>query len=140
MRHAPWFVLEYGSLSVWSNQGMEYSHYAAKAAYQAHTQHGGGRTKLSPLEQTYQHWYRLIQHRFREKENKTSASLWEQSEEGLTVEARIQKRREASINSSANLHSQLWRQNCDRVGSKWVPRSTNQPKDSSTSLAAEEVQ
>jgi hypothetical protein len=60
VKHAPWFVGEYGSLSVWSCQGMEKSHYAAKAAYQAYTQHGGTRNKTSAILQLYEHWYRNI--------------------------------------------------------------------------------
>ena len=33
---------EYGSLALWSNQGMEQSHYQTKAAYFKNTRHGGG--------------------------------------------------------------------------------------------------
>jgi hypothetical protein len=47
---------------------MEKSHYAAKAAYQAHTQHGGIRNKTSAMLQLYEHWYRNIQHRFARNE------------------------------------------------------------------------
>jgi hypothetical protein len=111
---------------------MEYSHYAAKAAYQRHTQHGGGRTKKSPLVQTYQHWYRIIQHRFHEQMIKANATHIQNGEDHLTIEARIQKRREAYAASSANAHSSLWRQKCQRVGSKWVPR------DDSTEVQGDE--
>ena len=38
-------------------QEMEYSHYAIKVAYHAHTQHGGRRLRKNALEQTYQHWH-----------------------------------------------------------------------------------
>lgn len=47
IKHGPWFVEEYGSLSIWSCQGMEKSHHAAKAATQAHTQHGGTGNRTS---------------------------------------------------------------------------------------------
>ena len=49
VKHAPWFIGKYGSLSVWSYRGMEKSHYAAKVAYQAHTQHRGIRNKTSAI-------------------------------------------------------------------------------------------
>ena len=86
---------------------MEYSHYATKVAYQRHTQHGGGRTKKSPLVQTYQCWYRIIQHRFHEKTIKANATHIQDGEDHLTIEAKIQKRREASAASSSNAHSSL---------------------------------
>jgi hypothetical protein len=68
VRHAPFFVEKYGSLAVWSCQGMEDSHHAAKIAYQRHMQHSGGRKKKSLLVQLFQHWYRIVAHRFRNKE------------------------------------------------------------------------
>ena len=41
--HSSFFLDEYGSLvAIWSNQGMEQSHYQAKAAYFKNTHHGGG--------------------------------------------------------------------------------------------------
>jgi hypothetical protein len=89
---------------------MEYSHYAAKAAYQ------------SLLIQTFQHWYRIIQHRFVEEEKK-SQNLPD-TDVLLEKEALIQKHRLASINSSAKAHSELWRHKCLRKGSKWVPQES----------------
>lgn len=121
VKHAPWFVDSYGSLSVWSYQRMEYSHYAAKSAYQRHTQHNGGKSKKSPLLQTYQHWYRIIQHRFQEQVEKSSERENHEGEQWLTMEAQIEKRREASLNSPAQAHHLLWRQKCHRIGSKWSP-------------------
>lgn len=62
VRHGPWFVETYGSLSVWISQGMEKMHAAAKTAYSRHTQHSGGLLRKSPVEQIFQHSYRCIQH------------------------------------------------------------------------------
>lgn len=101
---------------------MEYSHYAAKAAYQRHTQHGGGKSKKSPLEQTYQHWYRIIQHRFQDMEKLTKENLSLTEHDRATITTQIERRREASALSSAATHAALWRQKCDRIASKWVPR------------------
>jgi hypothetical protein len=124
VRHAPFFLERYGSLAVWSCQGMENSHHAAKTTYQRHTQHCGGKTKKSALVQTYQHWYRIIAHRFRNQE--AEALNVEDLEEALSAEAKIQARRDASINSSSAAHSALWRSNCIRKGSKWVPRDSTE--------------
>lgn len=119
IRHAPYFVEKYGSLAVWSCQGMENSHHAAKTTYQRHTQHSGGKSKKSPLIQTFQHWYRIIAHRFRNKE----AAINNTEFDSLQGEEAIAARREASLNSSAALHSALWRAKCTRVGSRWVPNT-----------------
>jgi hypothetical protein len=128
VKHGPYFVQRYGSLSVWSCQGLEFSHDAAKAAFHKHTQHGGGRIKKSPLLQTYEHWFRIIQHRFYNKE--LEASVIDTTDE--SNEARIQRRREASINSSAALHSAQWRARCQSKGSRWVPAEVNQATDEPT--------
>ena len=89
---------------------MEYSHYAAKAAYQRHTQHGGGKSKKSPLIQTFQHWYRIIQHKFVEEEKKSQSLL--DTDVLLEKETLIQKHRLASISSSTKAYSKLWCQKC----------------------------
>jgi hypothetical protein len=62
VKHCIWFIENYGSLAVWSCQGMEKMHYAAKSAFQRHTQHGGGTGRVSPIVQTYEWWYKGIQH------------------------------------------------------------------------------
>jgi len=99
---------------------MEYSHYAAKATYQRHTQHSGGRSKKSPLVLTYNHWYKIIQYRFRDQEKLDREASFGDIE-GLVAEVQILKRREASISSSAQAHWELWRAKCDQVGSKYIP-------------------
>ncbi len=71
VKHLVWFVIEYGSLSVWSFQEMEYNQYATKYAYQQHMQNGGEKSKKNPLVQIYQHRYQIIQHQFKEMEKKT---------------------------------------------------------------------
>jgi len=72
--------------------------------------------KKSPLLQTYEHWFRIIQHRFYNKELEAIVADMPND----TNEVRIQKKREASINSSAALHSAQWRARCQRKGSRWV--------------------
>ena len=116
VRHAIFFLEKYGSLAVWSCQGMENSHHAAKTTYSGHTQHSGGKLKKkNPLLQTFQHWFRIVGHRFRNKE--TEASNPPDFDLALSVEAKIQARREASINSSSTIHSAEWRERRIRKGS-----------------------
>lgn len=117
VKHAVWFVQEYGSLSVWSCQGMEALHHAAKVAYHRHTQHSGGKYKKSPLLQTFEHWYRIIQHRFRNKEELEKNN----ESHDLANDDALQLRRERYVNSSAASHWEEWRASCTRLGSRWVP-------------------
>ena len=41
VKHSNWFIMTYGSLLVWSTQGMEKNHYAAKKSFVKHSQHNG---------------------------------------------------------------------------------------------------
>lgn len=90
VQHAPYFVGRYGSLAIWSCQGLENSHHAAKDAYQRHTQHSCGKSRKSPLLQTYQHWYRIIAHRFRNKENVIASTDIDSQLQGLQQGVRLQ--------------------------------------------------
>lgn len=105
---------------------MEASHHAAKAAYHRHTQHAGGKYKKSPLLQTFEHWYKIIQHRFRNKDDLEHIN----ETPDLTNEAAVQARRERSVNSSAAAHWENWRTTCTRQGSRWVP-NMHDPVDTS---------
>lgn len=101
---------------------MEKSHYAAKAANQRHTQHGGGRARKSCILQQYEHWYRVIQHRYAAKlrmellENNIVTS---EPEDGLS---QVERRRAASNNSNASLEHQKWRATRVRSGSVYIAR------------------
>jgi len=109
---------------------MEYSHYAAKAAYQRHTQHSSGRAKKSPLVQTYQHWYRIIHHRFWDQEKHDKEITFQESEEGLALEALILKTRRKYLSLQA--HWLLWREKCSRKGNKFIPLvDTNETENDS---------
>lgn len=93
---------------------MENSHHVAKTAYQRHTQHSGGKYKKSPLVQTYQHWYRIIAHRFWNKELVSNLTKVNTS----CTEDAIAKRCEASLRSATTAHAELWRSKCRREGSR----------------------
>lgn len=111
----------YGSLSVWSCQGIEKSHHAAKAANQAHTQHGGTAARTSVIVQQYEHWYRNIQHRYtrRIEVEKTRAT---RSPEDTSAAASEERRRVAWQTSSAATSHCEWRAGRVRQGSRWVLR------------------
>jgi len=49
------------------------SHHVVKIAYQRHTQHSRGKVKKRALIQTYQYWYRIIVHWFRNKDTIVTA-------------------------------------------------------------------
>lgn len=98
---------------------MENSHHAAKAAYHRHTQHSGGISRKSALHQTFEHWYRIIQHRFRNKELLESEVQTPQSSEDMT-EA-LATRRARTFSSSDAAHWAEWRANCTWQGSRFVP-------------------
>lgn len=132
VRHAPFFVETYGSLSVWSCQGMENSHHAAKAAYQRHTQHSGGKTKKSALLQTFEHWFRIIQHRFRNKDILHSED--DQATHAEDQNVVLQARRARVFASTASAHWAEWRSRCTRQGSRWVPNPV-EPNISTETIA-----
>lgn len=117
VRHANFFVETYGSLAVWSCQGMENSHHAAKTTYQRHTQHSGGKHRKSAIVQTFQNWYRIIAHRFRNKD----LNIKQNSFSTLMGEEAVAARRAANLNSSSAAHSAIWRAKCTRQGSRYIP-------------------
>lgn len=124
VRHCPWFIDQWGSLSIWSCQAMEKSHHEAKAAYQRHTQHSGAHGK-SALLQTFEHWYRIIGHRLRNKDVLDNEPVVNTDE----IEGEIQARRERYFASSAAAHWAEWRTTCTRIGSRWIPNLPSEGND-----------
>jgi hypothetical protein len=119
VKHTPWFSQNYGSLSVWSCQGMEKSHHAAKAATQNHTQNGGTNNRISIIIQQYEHWYRNIQHRFVKKQQVAASKSLPKDEE---VVARFLRRSAASKAPSIVEGRNWWRQTRVRKCSVWSQR------------------
>ena len=78
--HTPWFIKQYGFLSIWSTQGMEKSHYQARTRYFKHTRHGGGRQRANSLLEVFQWFYRQIWQKY-----KLQNSL--ESQENMTLRA-----------------------------------------------------
>jgi len=119
VKHGPWFVEKYGSLSVWSCQGMEKSHHAAKASTQYHSQHGGTTKRVSIVVQQYQFWYRNIQHRYEAKlELKRQQAL--RSVPNMVATTAASKRRKAWWASDAPTACAAWREGRNRVSSRYV--------------------
>lgn len=49
---------KYGSLEIWSTQGMEKSHYRARGVYFKNTRHGGGKVRSNYLEEMFNWFFR----------------------------------------------------------------------------------
>ena len=58
--HAPWLIEKYGSLNMWSAQGMEKSHYATRCAYFKSTHHGSGVFCSNALHEMFEWFYHGI--------------------------------------------------------------------------------
>ena len=121
MKHGPWFIENYGSLSVWNCQGMEKSHHAAKASSQYHGQHGGTKNRTSIIVQQYEFWYRNIQHRYERKLQKKLGDAQRTVPDPLVIDAASQKRNSwyASNAATACAH---WREGRIRLGRRYVAR------------------
>lgn len=96
---------------------MEKSHHQAKAAYQAHTAHGGGKARTSAILQQFQHWYRNIQHRYRKKMEIQGAVP--DPDAGARALA-ASRRRERWQQSNAAIACKEWRSRRRRVGGAYV--------------------
>ena len=58
--HGPWFLKKWGPLSIWNTQGMEKSHYHARAMYDRNTRHGDGFTHSNTLHEMFDWFYRTV--------------------------------------------------------------------------------
>lgn len=58
--HTTFFANTCGSLNIWSSQGMEKSHWQARATFHRNTQHGGTTGKKSYIIQLFQWFYRRV--------------------------------------------------------------------------------
>ena len=118
VKHSSWFVTEYGSLAVWSTQGMEKSHYVAKMAFSKHTQHDGTKKHCPSIVQTFQWWYRIIQ----EKEEQKEREKMKINDPAFAIAQELaEKRRQASLLSMASGNHAEWLRSCVREGRKWNP-------------------
>ena len=65
--HGAFFLDPYGSVGIWSSQGMECSHYQTKAIYFKNTRHGGGKVKSNAMHEMFNLFYRVLAGRVRKK-------------------------------------------------------------------------
>lgn len=109
--HAVYFLDKYGSLALWSTQGMERSHYQARCSYFKNTQHGGGVVKSNALHEMFNWFYRTLGGRKRSK--KQSALRLRRPIVKIASSActRVTRSREAM---------RRWMATRRRVGSRWV--------------------
>lgn len=119
--HTPWFIKEYGCLSIWSTQGMEKSHYVARSRYFRHTRHGGGKTKANSLLEVFQWFYRQKLH---QTDSNNQRVAYESSDTYRALQELTIKRRNAYNNSSAKTQLYNWIGNRQREGKKWIQRSS----------------
>ena len=132
VKHSPWFVDKFGSLSVWNCQGMEKSHHAAKASTQYHSQHGGTKKRVSIVVQQYQFWYRNIQHRYEAKVEKRAREEQRPAPDPTMTSAAL-RRRDAWWASDAAAACDAWRQVRERVGSQYVSQESEEGSSASAS-------
>lgn len=130
--HGPWFLKTYGSLAIWNTQGMEKSHYRAKAAYFKNSRHGGGKGLSNALVEIFQWFYRGVLSR---------QNIEETRARGLTsmISSSNLARRAAWKSSTANARHREWRMSRVRVGKRWVPRQrTSNEEDGISEIAHNE--
>ena len=65
--HGAFFLDKYGSLGILSSQGMECSHYQAKAVYFKNTRHRGRKVKSNAMHEMFNRFYRVSTERARRK-------------------------------------------------------------------------
>lgn len=112
--HGPYFARQYGSLGIWSTQGMERSHWQARCAYQRSTQHGGGVNKSNPMKQLCQWWYRRIQVRAEAR-----IKLGESTVSRALQEVRSSRRRAIYDCSEGRQNHANWVRQQQRQGRVW---------------------
>lgn len=126
--HLPWFTKKYGSLSIWSTQGMEKSHYQARGAFFRHTRHGGGRIRANSLKEVFEWFYRrkILQLNMKKAaaENEEATKKERQDRDGLKL-----KRRTYWKNSIASARLAQWRSLRVRKNSKWISTSCSSQND-----------
>ena len=115
VKHSSWFVKQYGSLAVWT-QGMEKSHYQAKTAFHKHTQHSRTAKHHSAIVQTFEWWYRVMQHKQYKIEKDEVLST-----ANAAAQAVKDARRQSFLSSTAAAKHVAWRATRKREGSHWAP-------------------
>ena len=117
--HGAWFMNKYGSLEMWSTQGMEKSHYQARGVFFKHTHHGGGRIRSIYLKEMFNWFYRCTFGRNLSRERAKKSTL-----------EKLLREQKSSTNSSqwrggtGPLRHMAWRQTRVRVGRQWCPATT----------------
>lgn len=106
----------YGSLAIWNTQGMEKSHYRAKAAYFKNSRHGGGKGLSNALVEIFQWFYRGVLGRGHFQNTRTE-------ELSSMISNSNSVRKTAWQSSNARTRHQEWRMSRVRVGKRWMPRT-----------------
>ena len=120
--HTPWFIREYGSLSIWSTQGMEKSHYLARSRYFRHTRHCGGKEKANSLLEVFQWFYRQVLH---QSSTKKAKETYESLATYRALQETIIKKRGAYNSSLAKSKFYNWLGTRQREGKRWASRTSS---------------
>lgn len=112
--HGPFFLDRYGSLGLWSNQGMERSHYQAKAAYFKSTRHGGGTRRSNALHEMFNWFYQVLVGKGRQR-LRTKLPLRRK-----IVKLVSMRRKQGYHQSQARERLGQWLATRQRCGSRWV--------------------
>ena len=73
--HGGWFMNKYGSLEMWSTQGMEKSHYRARGVFFKHTGHGSGKICSIYLKEMFNWFFRCTFGRYLSREIAQKSAL-----------------------------------------------------------------
>ena len=115
--HGAFYMDHYGSLDIWSTQGMEKSHYQAKGVYFKNTWHGGGATHSNYLQEMFNWFFRHTFGRTRKMEKAKKSELAKKLRMASRIAASEKWKR-----SQAALRHAAWRSTKVRNGSVWVSR------------------
>lgn len=113
--HGPFFLDQYGSMALWSTQGMERSHYQARSIYFKNTRHGGGTIKSNALHEMFNWFYRSLSGRKRQKPRKETRLF-----SSVVKKVASRRRTDAWKSSSARESLRQWRSRRKRCGRRYV--------------------
>lgn len=113
--HGAYFMNRFGSLDIWSTQGMEKSHYRAKGVYFKNTRHGGGLVRSNYLKEMFDWFYRTTFGRKRVMERARESLLAKEARR-----AAHRKLAQRWRTSQGPVRHALWRASRIRKGKLWA--------------------
>lgn len=119
--HGAYFMNKYGSLDIWSTQGMEKSHYRARGVYFKNTRHGGGACvggiRTNYLLEMFNWFYRTTFGRVLARERAQQSKLAKEARKNAKKDAQ-----DKWLQTNAPYRHAHWRARMRRQESSWVRR------------------